>query len=105
VIYSVKFRLQPRTKVERSVEVRGVEGLEEASDRAGIARAAEGFRHLIDLAIARGGSYFLTCHRWARPDKLLSCHPRIPEFMAPKRRYDPRGVFQSEWYRQYGDVG
>ncbi len=33
--------------------------------REGLARSAGHFRRLIDLAIAHGGSYFLTYHRWA----------------------------------------
>jgi FAD/FMN-containing dehydrogenase len=67
----------------------------------GIERSASAFRRLIDLAIARDGSYFLTYHRWARPDQLETCYPRIREFFDRKRRYDPDELFQSDWYRAY----
>jgi FAD/FMN-containing dehydrogenase len=70
----------------------------------GIARSADAFRSLIDLAIARGGSYFPTYHRWATLDQLISAHPRFPDFIAAKRNRDPAGVFQSDWYRHYAGL-
>jgi FAD/FMN-containing dehydrogenase len=71
---------------------------------AGIDLAGAAFRGLIEAAIARGGSYFLTYHRWATVDQLLAAHPRFPEFVAAKRRLDPAGLFQSDWYRHYADL-
>ncbi len=66
-----------------------------------IAAAADGFRELIDLAIRHDGTYYLTYHRWARQDQVERCYPQMREFLLAKRRYDPAGVFQSEWYRHY----
>jgi FAD/FMN-containing dehydrogenase len=66
-----------------------------------IAKAADDFRRLIDRAIARGGSYFLTYHRWARRDQVERCYPQFPAFLKLKRRYDPGEVFASDWYRHY----
>lgn len=66
-----------------------------------IAAAAGAFRALIDLAIAQGGSYYLTYHRWARRDQVEACYPQFSEFLALKRRYDPDDAFQSTWYRHY----
>ncbi len=71
---------------------------------AGLEHAASAFRRLIDYALARGGSYFLTYHRWATPEQLEAGHPRIREFLALKRTYDPDEVFQSEWYKHYRDA-
>lgn len=68
---------------------------------AGIAGAADTFRALIDAAIAHGGSYYLTYHRWARRDQVEACHPRMREFLALKQQHDPGEVFQSTWYRHY----
>jgi len=65
----------------------------------GIARTADAFRRLTDLAIERGGSYYLTYHRWARRDQLLACYPRLPFVLAKKLEYDPDELFQSDWYR------
>ena len=68
---------------------------------AGLERAADAFRRLIDLAIERGGKYYLTYHRWARRDQLETCYPQFVEFLRRKRRYDPDGRFESDWYRHY----
>jgi hypothetical protein len=63
--------------------------------------AGEAFRRLIDMAIARGGSYFLTYHRWARRDQVEACYPEFREFLAAKRERDPEERFQSDWYRHH----
>ena len=73
-------------------------------DRESLARSADSFRALIDLALARGGSYFLTYHRWARRDQVEAAYPRFASFLAAKRRHDPRGRFQSEWFRHYEEM-
>jgi len=67
----------------------------------GIARAILDFRRLIDRAIQFGGSYYLTYHRWADARQLLACHPRIHEFLQEKRRFDPCGIFRSDWYSHH----
>jgi len=66
-----------------------------------IAAAAGEFRALIDLARVRGGTYFLTYHRFASREQVLACHPRLPGFLRAKRRHDPEELFQSEWYRHH----
>ena len=68
---------------------------------AGLDKAAADFRRLIDRAIERGGSYYLTYHRWAARAQVERCHPRFPAFLRAKRRHDPQERFQSEWYRHY----
>lgn len=67
----------------------------------GIERAAAAFRRLIDLARKRGGSYFLTYHKWAAREQVQACYPQFPEFLRLKRRFDPEERFQSDWYRHY----
>jgi FAD/FMN-containing dehydrogenase len=64
-----------------------------------IADAGAAFTRLIDHAMAFGGSYYLTYHRFARRDQIVACHPAMTSFLATKRRLDPNGVFQSDWYR------
>src|SRR5688500_20184291 len=71
---------------------------------AGLAHAADAFRRLIDSAIERGGSYFLTYHRWASAQQLQTCYPQFREFLGFKRAYDPDERFQSDWYRHYRDA-
>jgi len=66
---------------------------------AGIERAAGAFRRLIDLALERGGSFYLTYHRWATRGQLLAAYPQLPAFLAAKRANDPGELLQSDWYR------
>jgi FAD/FMN-containing dehydrogenase len=73
-------------------------------DAKGLENAARSFRGLIDLGIRRGGSYYLTYHRWATPSQVETCYPQFREFLAAKRRYDPGEVFQSDWYRHYRSI-
>ena len=67
----------------------------------GVEASARSFRGLIDLAIARGGSYYLTYHKFAKPEQVMACYPQFKEFLKLKRKYDPSERFQSEWYRYY----
>ena len=59
------------------------------------------FRRLIDMAIARDGSFYLTYSRAARADQVHACYPQFVQFLDAKRRYDPHQRFQSNWYRHY----
>ena len=68
---------------------------------AGLAQAEATFRDLIDLALAQGGSYFLTYHRWATRAQVEASHPRFREFLQLKRRHDPDELFTSDWYRHH----
>jgi FAD/FMN-containing dehydrogenase len=68
---------------------------------AGIEASARSFRALIDLAIARGGSYYLTYHKFAKPEQVMACYPQFKQFLELKRKYDPNERFQSDWYRYY----
>jgi FAD/FMN-containing dehydrogenase len=70
-------------------------------EAASIERAAGTFRALIDLASDLGGSYYLTYHRFATPQQFERCYPRVREFFNAKRRFDPAGIFQSDWYNHY----
>jgi FAD/FMN-containing dehydrogenase len=70
----------------------------------GIEHSAAAFRRLIDMAIRRGGSYFLTYHKYATRRQVETCYPQLPEFLRLKRRYDPAERFQSDWYRHYRDM-
>jgi FAD/FMN-containing dehydrogenase len=69
--------------------------------QASLAKTADAFRALIDVALARDGSYFLTYHRWARPEQMEAAYSRFGFFQSEKKHIDPRGRFTSEWYRHY----
>jgi len=70
-------------------------------DPAGVAKAAADFRRIIDRALERGGSFFLTYHRWATAEQVRAAHPRFVEFLQAKRRFDPDERFASDWYRHW----
>ena len=70
----------------------------------GVAHSAAAFRRLIDMAVRRGGSYYLTYHQYATREQTLACHPRLPELLRAKLDRDPRERFQSDWYRHYRDL-
>ncbi len=65
----------------------------------GIDRATTQFRQLIDCALHLDGSYYLTYHRWARPDQLQLAYPSLSRFFEFKDQYDPGGLLTSDWYR------
>ena len=71
---------------------------------AGIERSSATFRRLIDLALARGGSYYLTYHRYASRQQVQASYPQLPEFLRLKQQHDPDGRFQSDWYRHYREM-
>ncbi len=72
--------------------------------REGLEHSADAFRRLIDMAIRRGGSYFLTYHRYAGRGQVEACYPQFQNFLRLKKQYDPQERFQSEWYRHYREV-
>lgn len=67
----------------------------------GLQRSADAFRRLIDMAARRGGTYYLTYHRYADLKQVESCYPQFAEFLRLKKKYDPEERFQSDWYRHY----
>ena len=70
----------------------------------GIEHSAAAFRRLIDMAVKRNGTYYLTYHRYARREQVLACYPNFVEFLKLKKKYDPSGRFQSDWYRHYQEM-
>jgi FAD/FMN-containing dehydrogenase len=70
----------------------------------GVEASARSFRGLVDLAIARGGSYYLTYHKFAKPEQVMACYPQFKQFLDLKRKYDPAERFESDWYRYYRNL-
>ena len=70
----------------------------------GIDRGRARFRALIDCALAEGGCYYLTYHRWARKDQVEQAYPEFREFLHLKELHDPGGVFASDWYNHHRDM-
>ncbi|HKC64891.1 MAG TPA: hypothetical protein VKB86_14710, partial [Pyrinomonadaceae bacterium] len=72
-----------------------------AHTQEGIEKAKSDFRRLIDRAIEHGGNYYLTYHRWATREQVLTCYPQFQEFLRLKRKYDSAETFQSDWYKHH----
>jgi len=70
-------------------------------DPEGLQRSADAFRRLINMAARRGGTYYLTYHRFATRKQVEACYPQFAEFLQVKRKYDTEERFQSDWYRHY----
>lgn len=62
------------------------------------------FRRLIDMAVRRGGGYYLTHHKFATAEQVKACFPQFREFLRLKKQYDPEGRFQSDWYRHHKEM-
>ena len=69
-------------------------------DQVSILRSKHSFRTLIDIALAMGGSYYLTYHRYASKQQLIKAYPQFKSFVEKKIQYDPRGKFRSNWFNQ-----
>ena len=67
----------------------------------GVAATHRAFRRLIDMAIDRKGSFYLTYSRAASAEQVSACYPDFARFLEAKRRFDPQQRFQSNWYRHY----
>jgi len=68
---------------------------------AGIQKARDDMRRLIETAAEFSGSYYLTYHRWATRDQIERCHPRLGEFLHRKAALDPHNVLSSDWHAHH----
>lgn len=62
--------------------------------------AAEIERLLLEIALAHGGSFPIGAAHLATLAQLDACYPKLVEFVAEKRRYDPAERLQNAWYRR-----
>ena len=72
---------------------------------AGDAKMAAMTQELIDAALDVGGRYYLPYRLHATVDQFRRAYPMSDKFFALKRKYDPGGVFQNEFYLKYGAAG
>ncbi len=70
----------------------------------GIEHSRRVFHRLIDMAVRRGGSYYLTHHKFVTSDQVKACYPQFPKFLKLKKKYDPEERFQSDWYRYHKEM-
>ena len=65
-------------------------------------RMAAMTRELIDASLAAGGRYYLPYRLHATREQFRRAYPRADAFFALKRKYDPNGLFQNQFYLKYG---
>jgi FAD/FMN-containing dehydrogenase len=58
-------------------------------------------QRLIDAALAAGGSFYLPYRLHARPDQVRAAYPRLAQFIALKRRWDPQLTFRNQMWDRY----
>lgn len=69
-----------------------------------IAKTMAAFSFLIDKAIEASGTFYLTYQHVATRKQLLACYPEFNQFLVAKQKYDPKGIFQSDWYRWHRNL-
>jgi len=57
---------------------------------------------LIDLALGLDGTYYLPYQLFYSKQQLRRAYPRIDEFFAAKKTYDPGELFTNNFYEKYG---
>jgi FAD/FMN-containing dehydrogenase len=58
-------------------------------------------QRLIDAALDAGGSFYLPYRLHARQEQLVRAYPRLEEFVARKRHYDPGLLFRHTMWNRY----
>jgi hypothetical protein len=67
----------------------------------GQAEASAMTRETIDLALRKGGTFYLPYVLDYDRSQLLTAYPMANEFFSAKKRYDPLERFSNEFYRKY----
>lgn len=61
-------------------------------------------RHMIDVVLRLGDTYYLTYQRYATRQQLVRAYPRIDDFFQSKQRWDPHSLFENDWYNVYRNM-
>lgn len=67
----------------------------------GIEKAKQWTKKLVDLALQKGGSYYLAYQLFPSQEQLKMAYPRIDEFLNKKKLYDPELRFINKFYEKY----
>jgi FAD/FMN-containing dehydrogenase len=66
------------------------------------ARAQAVTRQLVEAALDRGGTYYLTYQLYPTPEQLHRAYPAARRAFDRKRFYDPAETFTNQFYERYG---
>ena len=58
-------------------------------------------KHLIDAALALGGTYYLPIQLHADKKQITNAYPNIDYFFRLKKKYDPDEIFMNHFYKKY----
>jgi FAD/FMN-containing dehydrogenase len=61
-------------------------------------------RDLLDAALDAGGRYYLPYRLHATSQQFQRAYPQADALFALKRKYDPKEVFQNQFYLKYGPI-
>lgn len=61
-------------------------------------------REMVDAVLGVGGRFYLPYRLHATAEQVRTAYPRMKEFLAAKRRHDPRLTFQNTFYRKYSSL-
>jgi hypothetical protein len=56
---------------------------------------------LVDAALHSGGRYYLPYRLHASADQFRAAYPQSAEFFRLKQKYDPKSLFENEFYLKY----
>jgi FAD/FMN-containing dehydrogenase len=102
VIYGTVRRIEPDKETflpwARSRMACIVFNLQMVHKPAKLKSAADRLRSLIDLAVAHGGTYYLTYHRYATGQQLRACYPEFDLWLDQRQQIDPENKFYSDWF-------
>ncbi len=62
-------------------------------------------RALVELALARDGTFYLPYQQHYTRDQLERAYPMIADFFALKRQHDPELLLMNSFYSRYAEAG
>lgn len=68
---------------------------------AEIEKVTKWTRKIVDMALAHGGTYYLTYSLYPTKEQLNRAYPNFDVFVKLKKSYDPNGLFDSKFYDYY----
>lgn len=68
----------------------------------GLDEAQSWTRKLIDAALAEGGTYYLPYQLFGTRVQVAKAYPRLNDFIALKKAYDPANRFSNSLLKKYG---
>lgn len=71
---------------------------------AGIEHMEQATQKIVDLALAHGGTYYLTYQLYPSKAQIRAAYPEIDSFFEKKRAYDPEERFMNQFYEKYNST-